>query len=89
MPTKNAKTMYLHATAGGAKPVIARSYDPGFKLSRAYRESLPDMMEAVDAIQGAAVPIQQVGIAHFKLPLRYRVKPGQVLTLETNVTGTV
>ena len=89
MPTKKAKTMYLHAMAGGSKPRIARAYDHGFKLSPAYRESLPDMMEAVDAIQGAAVPIQQVGIAHFKLPLKYRVKPGQILTLETSVTGTV
>lgn len=89
MPTKKAKTMYLHAMAGGSKPRITRAYDHGFKLSPAYRESLPDMMEAADAIQGAAVPIQQVGIAHFKLPLKYRVKPGQVIVLETQVTGTV
>ncbi|GAB1488113.1 GTP cyclohydrolase FolE2 [Opitutaceae bacterium] len=81
--------MYLHAMAGGSKPRITRAYDHGFKLSPAYRESLPDMMEAADAIQGAAVPIQQVGIAHFKLPLKYRVKPGQVIVLETQVTGTV
>ncbi len=89
MPTKKAKTMYLHAMAGGSQPRITRAYDHGFKLSPAYRESLPDMMEAADAIQGAAVPIQQVGIAHFKLPLKYRVKPGQVMALETQVTGTV
>jgi GTP cyclohydrolase I len=51
---------------------------------------MPDMMEvAHEAIQGAHVPIQQVGIHNFKLPLKYRTKDGRTLTLETSVTGTV
>ena len=40
-------------------------------------------------IQGAHVPIQQVGVSNFKLPLKFRTKKGGVLTLETSVTGTV
>jgi GTP cyclohydrolase I len=84
------KTMYLHASADGAKPRIARDYDAGFRVSSDYRASLPDMMEAAhDAIQGANVPIQQVGVANFRLPLKYRTKGGGILTLETSITGTV
>ena len=35
------------------------------------------------------MPIQQVGVSNFKLPLKYRTKAGEVLTLETSITGTV
>jgi len=42
------------------------------------RRSMPDMMRAAhDAIQGANVPIQQVGIHNFRLPLKYRTRPGK------------
>lgn len=85
-----SKPMYLHRSAAGAAPRIARGYDTKFRATPAYRASLPDMMEAAhDAIQGANVPIQQVGIHNFKLPLKYRTKSGETLTLETSVTGTV
>lgn len=80
--------MYLHRAKGGGKPTITRGYDAGFKVSAAYRAELPDMMEAEDAIQGAKVPIQQVGVSNFRLPLRFRTKAG-VRELETHVTGTV
>lgn len=85
----HTKTMYLHTHGGGQKPRIARKYDYDFVLSPEYKESLPDMMEAEDAIQGAAVPIQQVGVSNFRLPLRYKAESGEVLMLETAVTGTV
>jgi len=82
--------MYLHRSAAGSEPRIPRSYDRKFRASAAYRASLPDMMDAAhDAIQGANVPIQQVGVSNFKLPLKYRTKDKKVLTLETSVTGTV
>ena len=82
--------MYLHRSDCGLPPKIKRGYDAKFKPTPAYRASMPDMMEAAhDAIQGAHVPIQQVGIHNFKLPLKYRTKGGQTLTLETSVTGTV
>ena len=82
--------MYLHRSADGTAPKIKRAYDAKFHVTDAYRQTLPDMMEAAHgAIQGANVPIQQVGIHNFKLPLKYRTKAGKVLTLETSVTGTV
>jgi len=84
------KQMYLHRSSGGQEPLIKRGYDKKFKPTAAYRATLPDMMEvAYEGIQGAHVPIQQVGIHNFKLPLKYRTKAGKILTLETSVTGTV
>jgi len=82
--------MYLHASASGRPARIARVYDPGFRATEAYRATLPDMMEAAhDAIQGSHVPIQQVGVSNFRLPLKFRTKRGERLTLEASVTGTV
>ncbi|MCF7687808.1 MAG: GTP cyclohydrolase FolE2 [Cephaloticoccus sp.] len=84
------KPMYLHRSADGSPAKIKRTYDTKFRATSAYRATLPDMMEAShDAIHGANVPIQQVGIHNFKLPLKYRTKAGKILTLETSVTGTV
>ncbi len=84
------KQMYLHRSADGQPPKIKRAYNTRYRPSSADRASLPDMMEAAhDAIQGANVPIQQVGIHNFRLPLKYRTKQGKILTLETRVTGTV
>ena len=84
------KQMYLHRSDCGQPPLIKRGYDRKFKSAAAHRATLPDMMEvAHEAIQGAHVPIQQVGIHNFKLPLNYRTKAGQTLVLETSVTGTV
>jgi GTP cyclohydrolase I len=84
------KQMYLHRSNCGKAPPIRRDYDRKFKPTAAYHASLPDMMEvAHETIQGAHVPIQQVGIHNFKLPLKYRTKAGKTLTLETSVTGTV
>lgn len=82
--------MYLHRSADGAPARIKRGYDAQFRVTPAYRASLPDMMEAAhDAIQGAHVPIQQVGVSNFKLPLKFRTKSGRRLTLEASITGTV
>src|SRR3954469_19077101 len=85
-----SKPMYLHRSANGSEPRIKRSYDGKFRVTSSYRESLPDMMEAAhDAIQGAHVPIQQVGVSNFKLPLKFRTKKKETLTLEASITGTV
>jgi GTP cyclohydrolase I len=84
------KSMYLHRSASGAAPRIARAYNRKFRVTPGYRAGLPDMMEAAhDAIQGAHVPIQQVGVHNFKLPLKFRTKAGKTLTLEASITGTV
>ena len=84
------KQMYLHRSSCGQEPPIKRGYDKKFKPTAAYRATLPDMMEvANETVRGVHVPIQQVGIHNFKLPLKYRTKAGKTLTLETSVTGTV
>ena len=82
--------MYLHASANGAPARLSLAYDARFRSSAKYRESMPDIMDvAHDAIQGANVPIQQVGVSNFRLPLNIRAKDGNVMTLEMSVTGTV
>jgi GTP cyclohydrolase I len=86
---KKKKTMYLHQTADGEQKPMKRAYDRGFKVTRAYRDDLPDMNDATDAIQGANVPIQQVGVANFRLPLKFAVKKGEPVVIETSVTGSV
>ena len=84
------KPMYLHRAADGTPARIRHVYDAKFRASSAYRATLPDMMEAAhDTLQGVNVPIQQVGIHNFRLPLKYRTKGGKTLTLEARVTGTV
>jgi GTP cyclohydrolase I len=82
--------MYLHASADGSPARMARGYDKRFRPNAKYRASMPDIMDvAFDTIQGAHVPIQQVGISNFKLPLKIATKGGGTVTLETSVTGTV
>ncbi len=81
--------MYLHETPGGVPPLINRAFDARFRSTAAYRATLPDMMDAVNAAAGASVPIQQVGCANFRLPLKFRARGGSIHTLETSVTGTV
>jgi GTP cyclohydrolase I len=83
--------MYLHRLqeeSRGETP-SNKDYDANFVVTPEYRESLPDMNEAVDAIRGSNVPIQQVGVSGFKLPLAFVTETGDKLTLEANVTGTV
>jgi len=88
-PTPAAKPMYLHHGPGGTTPKVARGYDASFAVTPEYRQSLPDMMEAVDAIQGAKVAVQQVGVSGFKLPLKIAAKKGDPVTVEATVLGTV
>jgi GTP cyclohydrolase I len=84
------KRLYLHTSADGIGPKVVRAYDAKFRPSARYLASIPDIMDAAhDAIQGAHVPIQQVGVSNFRLPLKFRTKTGKILTLETSVTGTV
>ena len=86
---KKKKTMYLHRTADGERQSMKRAYDRDFEVTRAYRDDLPDMNDATDSIQGANVPIQQVGVANFRLPLKFAVRKGEPVVLETSVTGSV
>lgn len=81
--------MYLHKTEADEEAPITRSYEDGFRPSEEYRESMPDIMDSVESMQGEAVPIQQVGVSNFRLPLKYHGPDGSVIELETSVVGTV
>ena len=69
---------------------LIRTYDPNFQVTPEYRNSLPDVQNSGCAeLDGARVPILQVGISGFCLPLRYVGPDGENLNIETAVTGTV
>src|SRR5277367_1708563 len=84
------KAMAIGSHVNGSNARASRTYDARFRPTAAYRTSLPDIVDAPGGgIQGTHVPIQQVGVSNFKLPLKYRTKEGGILTLETSITGTV
>ncbi len=89
MSTKNKPKMYLHKVDADTEAPVARTYDDSFRPTEAYRETMPDIMDSVESMQGEAVPIQQVGVSNFRLPLKYRRADGEIVTLETSVVGTV
>lgn len=69
---------------------LKRYYDPTFTASKNYKASMPDLQNGpASLIKGANVPIQQVGISNFKLPLKYPRPDGEIVTLETSVDGYV
>ncbi len=72
------------------KTTLKRMYDPTFTASSEYKANMPDLQNApASLIEGADVPIQQVGISNFKLPLKYPRPNGDIITLETSVDGFV
>ncbi|MDZ7714624.1 MAG: GTP cyclohydrolase FolE2 [Balneolaceae bacterium] len=69
---------------------LKRYYDPTFTASKDYKASMPDLQNGpASLIEGANVPIQQVGISNFRLPLKYPRPDGEITTLETSVDGYV
>ncbi|MFP6854297.1 MAG: GTP cyclohydrolase, FolE2/MptA family, partial [Opitutales bacterium] len=69
---------------------LQRDYEDNFVVTPEYRASLPDMQNAqASSIEGSDVPILQVGISGFRLPLKFTGPDGEILPLETKVTGTV
>jgi GTP cyclohydrolase I len=69
---------------------LKRYYDPTFTVSKDYKQSMPDLQNGpASLIEGANVPIQQVGISNFKLPLKFPRPDGEIITLETTVDGYV
>lgn len=67
-----------------------RKFDPSFIVTPEYKCTLPDMQNRDSSeILGANVPILQVGISNFRLPLRFMSAHGEPVTLEASVTGTV
>ncbi len=65
-------------------------YDAAFPAGADASSSLPDVQNADSTqIKGANVPIMQVGMHNFRLPLKFLSKDCEVRELEASVTGTV
>lgn len=72
------------------KPAPATFYDENFRADNAYKMSMPDVQNAdKNSIKGANVPIMQVGMHNFKLPLKFMRADCQICTLQASVTATV
>lgn len=66
------------------------AYEENFEADKSYYSSLPDVQNAPkDSIRGANVPIMQVGMHNFKLPLKFLTKNCDVRELQASVTATV
>ncbi len=89
MKTKSETNLYLHKSNGEPGLPLRHTYQRDFAVTPEYRATLPDMQNASEALQGANVAIQQVGISNFKLPLKYRSHTGEPIVLETHVSGSV
>ncbi len=71
-------------------PELSRTYPEAFVADADYRATLPDLQNGPSSlIRGALEPIEHVGIANFRLPLRYGIRDGGEIVLQTSVTGTV
>ncbi|WP_037295424.1 GTP cyclohydrolase FolE2 [Roseobacter sp. AzwK-3b] len=71
-------------------PDLSRDYPDEFKVSDAYKASLPDLQNGPSSlIRGARQQLQHVGISNFRLPIQFHTRDNGDLTLETSVTGTV
>ncbi len=69
---------------------LNQNYDDKFVVSPKYRDSLPDLQNRTGVdIQGADVPILEVGISNFRLPLKVLTAKNESVELEASVTGTV
>lgn len=78
----------LRKAIGQAAP--SRRYPEDFQPDAAYKATMPDLQNGPQStIRGTARQIQHVGISNFRLPLRVATRGGDILTLDTSVTGTV
>lgn len=69
---------------------LSRVYDTELIIDADYKATLPDLQNGdASLIQGAPVAIPQVGIHHFRLPLKFVYENGETILLETSITGTV
>ena len=67
-----------------------KTYDLNYKPTKEEIKKFPDIQNGPKAlILGASVGIQQVGTHNFRLPLNYKKRNGEILELETRITGTV
>jgi GTP cyclohydrolase I len=88
-PLSSALDNYQQEVQHNERP-LSRDYNNDFEASSEYVETLPDLQNGeASLIRGSKKQIQHVGISNFKMPLRYKSADGNLLTLETSVTGTV
>ena len=65
-------------------------YDSNYKPTQKEIENFPDIQNGSSSlIKGARVGIQQVGSHNFRVPLKYKKQSGDIIELETKITGTV
>lgn len=90
MSRKNKEKIASEKTSELSIPTPLSYYEENFVSTSQYRESLPDVQNADKKnILGANVPIMQVGMHNFKLPLKFMTKACDVRELEASVTCTV
>ncbi|MBZ4022382.1 GTP cyclohydrolase I FolE2 [Rhodobacter sp. TJ_12] len=71
-------------------PDLARDYDADFRPDAAYKAAMPDLQNGPSSlIVGAKARIEHVGISNFRLPIKYKLRDGGEVVLETSVTGSV
>ena len=69
---------------------LEKTYDSNYKPTKEEIKSFPDIQNGPQSlILGSSVIVQQVGTHNFRLPLKYKKKNGDIIDLETRVTGTV
>lgn len=80
----------LMALQPGAQTGLSRTYPADFTPDAQYKATMPDLQNGPESlIKGAHTEIQHVGISNFRLPLKFRTRDGDILSLETSVTGSV
>jgi GTP cyclohydrolase I len=86
----NSQILPYDMKEGTLSATLDRTYDSNFKATEEYKASLGDLQNGPSSnIQGSHTKIQHVGIHNFRLPLKFKKKDGDTITLETSVTGTV
>ena len=85
-----AEVAGLQKSLAEAYPAFATAYPADFVPDATYLAGLPDLQNGPSSlIKGERALIQHVGISNFRLPIRYHVRGGTDVVLETSVTGTV
>lgn len=90
MSSKNKENLSSKKAAEVSVPTPLSHYEENFVPTNQYRNSLPDVQNADKKnILGANVPIVQVGMHNFRLPLKFMTKSCDVRELEASITSTV
>ena len=70
--------------------ITEKKYDTNYKPSKKDIQDFPDLQNGPsNLINGSPVFIQHVGSHNFRLPIKFKKKNGEIVQLETRVTGTV